>query len=275
MDYADLRARQPRVTAALSRLAVRPPAVLLLEGGSLEARQNVGLFWAAALSCQGEEPPCGGCSACQAIAHAASRDVEWIRGEEGEIKVDTVRALRHKSMDPPAAAPWRLVLITEAQAMNTSAQNALLKVLEEPAPRTVFCLTLPHRDAVLPTVVSRSVCLTLAPEAQPVAPEVGTWLASLAKFVGSGGGDWLSRTGGGVESTLALAVVVEVERAVLGALRGVPQGPLADVFTRRGDIVRLRQAQLLAEEARMRLQLGVGPGIVLEALAMGLWRLLA
>lgn len=275
MDLDALRHRQPRVMGLVPRLAAQPPTVLLLEGGSPQARQELGLVWAAALHCQKAASPCGHCPACQAALQAVSRDLVWVRGEEGEITVDEVRALRQRALDPPAAAPWRVVLVTEAQALNVPAQNALLKVLEEPAPATRFCLTVPHRDALLPTVVSRAFPLTLAQEPQPVDAEVLAWLESLAQFAATGGGDFLARTGAPVEAAVAQAVAVELQRAVLGALRGEPSGPLADILTRRGDVVSLRQVQTLAEEAQARLQLGVGPALTLEVLAMGVWRLLA
>lgn len=275
MDVSAVVHTQARVARILRRLAPHAPALVLLEGGSAFSRRQVGLFWAAAVHCREIDPPCGACAACRAVTQDASRDLVWLRGEEGEIKVTDARALRQMALDPPAAAPRRVVLITEAQAMNVEAQNALLKILEEPGPSTVFCVTVPHRDVLLPTVVSRAFALTLAAAPLEPAEEVAAWAASMAEFVATGGGDLLVRTGASVDAALAQEVALEVLRAVLATMRGVPQGQLADVFTRRMDVVTVREAQVLAEEALQRLRLGVNPALTLEALAVGLWRLCA
>ena len=50
---------------------------------------------------------------------------------------------------------WRTVIVDAADEMNVNAANALLKLLEEPRPRTVFVLTTSRLDRVLPTIVSR------------------------------------------------------------------------------------------------------------------------
>ena len=49
----------------------------------------------------------------------------------------------------------RVVLISDAQAMNAEASNALLKVLEEPPERTILVLTARQTSDLLPTIVSR------------------------------------------------------------------------------------------------------------------------
>lgn len=275
MDVFAVVHTQARVTRILRRLAPHAPALVLLEGADAVCRRQVGLFWAAAVHCREIDPPCGACAACHAVTQDASRDLVWLRGEDGEIKVADARALRQMALDPPAAAPRRVVLITEAQAMNVEAQNALLKILEEPGPSTVFCVTVPHRDVLLPTVVSRAFALTLASVSPEPLEEAAAWTASVAEFAATGGGDLFARTGVSVEAALAQEVVLEVLRAVLATMRGVPQGQLADVFTRRMDVVTVREAQVLAEEALHRLRLGVNPALALEALAVGLWRLCA
>lgn len=227
------------------------------------------------MHCREPEPPCGVCPACRAVLQDTSRDLVWLRGEDGEIKVADARALRQAALDPPAVASRRVVLITEAQVMNVEAQNALLKILEEPGPSTVFCVTVPHRDALLSTVVSRAFPVTLTPVSCEPHEEMAVWSASMAEFIATGGGDLFARTGGLVDAHLAEGVVLEVLRAVLATMRGLPQGTLADVLARRMDVVTVREAQVLAEEALERLRLGVNPALTLEALAVGLWRLCA
>ncbi|MHA1128274.1 MAG: DNA polymerase III subunit delta', partial [Alphaproteobacteria bacterium] len=55
----------------------------------------------------------------------------------------------------PYEAEMRVVIISEAQAMNPAAGNALLKMLEEPPARTILVLIAAHTSDLLPTIVSR------------------------------------------------------------------------------------------------------------------------
>jgi hypothetical protein len=94
VDVSAVVHTQARVARILRRLAPHAPALVLLEGGSAFSRRQVGLFWAAAVHCREIDPPCGACAACRAVTQDASRDLVWLRGEEGEIKVTDARALR-------------------------------------------------------------------------------------------------------------------------------------------------------------------------------------
>jgi DNA polymerase-3 subunit delta' len=274
-DFSGVWQRQGRVASVLVRLRHSPPPVLLLEGGSCDARRLMAAFWTAALLCPAVQGPCGGCPSCMAVVGEGHRDVLWVRGDEGTIAVDQARELRFLLQDPPALGDWRVAVLLEAQTLTAEAANALLKTLEEPSSRARFCLTVPHRDALLPTVVSRAFPLTLAAEPLPPDPELDAWMASLAQFVATGRGDWLGRTGAAVAAPLAQRLIVEVQRAALGVLRGGPCGPLADVLTRRADALTIRQAIRAGERALARLEAGVGPAVVLDALALELWRLCA
>ena len=68
----------------------------------------------------------------------------------------------------------RVVLITEAEAMNPAAANALLKILEEPPPNVYFILVSSRAKSLLPTIRSR--CRTIAFGA-PDATAATAWLA--------------------------------------------------------------------------------------------------
>lgn len=58
---------------------------------------------------------------------------------------------------------WRVVIIDEAHCLNRFAQNAILKILEEPPSRTLLLLTVTTPGALLPTIRSRCRVLNLAP----------------------------------------------------------------------------------------------------------------
>jgi hypothetical protein len=86
---------------------------------------------------------------------------------KSEISIEAVRGLI-KSLSLKAAslsdrAINRVVHISGAQWLSTEAQNALLKIIEEPPPGTVFVLTAISVTAILPTIASRSQLLAALP----------------------------------------------------------------------------------------------------------------
>ena len=83
-----------------------------------------------------------------------------------QIAVDDVRAVRRFMSLSAADGGWRVVIVDAADEMNRSAANALLKVLEEPPPRTALLLVAHAPAALLPTIRSRCRTLDLQPLSQ-------------------------------------------------------------------------------------------------------------
>lgn len=70
--------------------------------------------------------------------------------------VDRIHHDVHRSLSFAAAhGGYKVVILSDADRLNTQAANALLKVLEEPRPRTVLILVSSSSDALLPTIRSR------------------------------------------------------------------------------------------------------------------------
>lgn len=85
-----------------------------------------------------------------------------------DIPIDSVRGvIRLMSLKVPGSqAIRRVVFIEDAQNLSQPAQNAILKILEEPAGDTVFILTTNSVQAVLPTIASRSQKIVVQPVSQ-------------------------------------------------------------------------------------------------------------
>ena len=88
-----------------------------------------------------------------------------------EISIEDVRAVGQFLRHTAAMGGWRTVIVDSADAMNINAQNALLKLLEEPPPRTLLLLVCHAPSRLLPTVRSRCRTMHLRPlsEAQVAA----------------------------------------------------------------------------------------------------------
>jgi DNA polymerase-3 subunit delta' len=102
-----------------------------------------------------DDEPCGVCPACRKIMSGNHPDVILVKPTGATIKIAQIRALCEALSMKPYEARMRVVIVTEAHAMNPSAGNALLKMLEEPPDRTILILTAPQRVDLLPTIVSR------------------------------------------------------------------------------------------------------------------------
>lgn len=141
-------------------------AYLITGSGRAEFAQAM----AAALVCQGEAPPCGRCAACKKSALNIHPDIITLSPAQGkrEIVVEQIRELRADAYICPNEAGRKIYLIDPASSLNVSAQNALLKVLEEGPPYVVFLLLSETAGALLPTVRSRCEELTIqAPVEEP------------------------------------------------------------------------------------------------------------
>jgi DNA polymerase-3 subunit delta' len=84
-----------------------------------------------------------------------------------EITVDEVRGAIEFLHMTPGESDWRVLVVDAADELNRNAANALLKILEEPRPRTVIVLISHAPGRLLPTIRSR--CRKLALEPLPPA----------------------------------------------------------------------------------------------------------
>ncbi|MBR5437289.1 MAG: hypothetical protein IKV21_00070, partial [Clostridia bacterium] len=80
------------------------------------------------------------------------------------IKVDSVRHIKEQALIYPNEGNKSVFIISEAQYMNPQAQNALLKIFEEPSSHVCFILTCNSKSSLLDTVISRATSYTLGEE---------------------------------------------------------------------------------------------------------------
>lgn len=111
----------------------------------------------ATLMCQRETSPCEECSACHLLIHGIHPDINYINPEKpgSAIKIEQVRELQQTIYQTPQQGARRFIVIDPADKMNSSAANALLKILEEPPSHTVFMLIAEQINSMPPTILSR------------------------------------------------------------------------------------------------------------------------
>lgn len=131
---------------------------LLLTGSDLTTRTKAAKQIAAALLCEGSKiRPCAKCPACIKTKAGVHPDLILIEGEgrSRSIKIDSVRALRQQAFIIPNEAAYKIFLIFEGSDLGEEAQNALLKLIEEPPRFTRFLITAQSKEQLLPTIQSR------------------------------------------------------------------------------------------------------------------------
>jgi DNA polymerase-3 subunit delta' len=215
-----------RLTGALGRL----PHALLLAGPAGSGKRLFAEALARRLLCEragGSNQACGGCTSCQwfdAGNHPDFRRVvpesELEEAEEAgdetetaadasdtrrrkpsqQILVDQVRALNGFVGVGTHRQGMRLILIDPAEAMNLNTANALLKLLEEPTPSTLFLLISRAPGRLLPTIRSRCQGVAFP---KPDAAAARQWLAAQPGIDDPEA--WLAFTGGMPLAAAALA----------------------------------------------------------------------
>lgn len=143
----------------------RVPHAMLIEGGSSEERRELALYISKAAVCTGDNKPCNCCNPCHLAEDGNHPDVTVVAPEEDKknIAVSQIRQVRADAFIKPHSADRRVFVIDKAQSMNDYAQNALLKVLEEPPAGVIFVLLADSRTKLLPTVISRCNLFSLPP----------------------------------------------------------------------------------------------------------------
>ncbi|HXO54874.1 MAG TPA: DNA polymerase III subunit delta', partial [Mycobacterium sp.] len=166
----------------------------LITGPPGSGRSIAALCFAAALQCTSDGVPgCGECRACTTTMAGTHADVRRIIPEGLSIGVDEMRNIVQIASRRPGTGRWQIVLIEDADRLTEGAANALLKVVEEPPPSTVFLLCAPSVDPEDIAITLRSRCRHIAlvtPQPAAIAQvlidsdglpaETASWAASVS-----------------------------------------------------------------------------------------------
>jgi DNA polymerase III delta prime subunit len=174
--------------------------------------------------------------------------------EKGRVNIEQIREVIDRAGFRPFEARRRVVIIDEADTMLAPAQSALLKVLEEPPPSSIFILATTRSDMLLPTVQSRCPRLRFqAAGAEPIdeeAREIARDVLAQAAATDDPGRridaakDLLAKTGaGGRSDREQLASHLQAIAALLRDIEVLSTGASVDALTNadiRPDLDRLR-----------------------------------
>lgn len=184
MIFADVVGHQQAIRLLAGAVAreTLPPS-LIFAGPPRVGKASVTAALAQVLNCERLPDPasvefidaCGECQTCRRLARAtdlarkgtgrmAVDCLQWLLPDDkASIKIEPVREVLARAAFKPFEGRRRLVVIEGADCLEVPAQQALLKMLEEPPPATRFVLLTSKPHALLATIRSRCPQLRFAP----------------------------------------------------------------------------------------------------------------
>ncbi len=135
----------------------------IIEGVAGTGKRSFASAAAAAILCSGAVKPCGVCLSCRKCKEGTHPDLHRYGTEGNSFKVEAVRDIKRSVTLTPNDGDRAVYILEKADTMTVSAQNALLKVFEEPPRGTTFFLLTEKHEALLPTVRSRGRLIRLSP----------------------------------------------------------------------------------------------------------------
>ena len=134
------------------------PHGVLVECQNTVEGEEFARFIANTLVCTGENKPCSTCADCikaQGKGHPDIFVTDGIKGKSKNFTVDAIREIRDDAFVVPNESDKKIYILKNGHNMNEQAQNAILKILEEPPSYVYFIIVTESKSTMLETVLSR------------------------------------------------------------------------------------------------------------------------
>lgn len=136
----------------------------IFSGATGTGKKLMAYTFAKALACASYPAPCGECIPCRTFESGNNPDIIPVRTNGKSIGVDEVREqITFKMRSKPYNGKYKIFVIEDANKLTVAAQNALLKTMEEPEQYGIFLLTCENYNIFLPTIISRTIILSINP----------------------------------------------------------------------------------------------------------------
>lgn len=152
----------------------------IIEGPKGSGKRELATWFAKTLLCTSPQKPCGTCLSCRRVQDGHHPDVHWYGDGEKAVPIGDIRDLIKETGWIPTEGDRSVFVINAAEKMRPEAQNALLKVFEEPPAGVVIFLLANSGRELLPTIRSRGQTVRISPP-----PPEETLSRLQAKFPGA------------------------------------------------------------------------------------------
>jgi len=150
------------------------PTTFLFSGEKGVGKMRTALEFARALNCENlkDGDACDECSSCRKTGLGRHPDLKILEPDGGVIKVEQIRELEEFLSLTPYEGNKKIVIVDDADRMNTYAANAFLKTLEEPPDESIIMLISPREHLLPDTIRSRCLKLRFGPLSEDELKEV-------------------------------------------------------------------------------------------------------
>src|SRR5882757_3586066 len=145
----------------------------LFDGPHGVGKRSAAVGLGMALAClEAPGAGCGRCDVCRRILAGNHPDVRVFAPATAQFLIEQAQELFLLAAGRPHEAPARVLVVDEADRLNPSAANCLLKTLEEPFPGTHLVLVTAAPDRLLPTIRSRTQRVRFVPVSTSVLVQI-------------------------------------------------------------------------------------------------------
>lgn len=165
MSFQDIYGHEKQIALLKSAITGgRLAHAYLFHGREGIGKKAAAMAFAAAILCDRKEAEaCRTCLSCKKTGHGNHPDLITIVAEGAFIKIQAIKDLLHMTAFRPLEGGRRLFIIDEADRMNQTAANALLKTLEEPSPANILVLITAKPYTLPRTILSRCQQIRFSP----------------------------------------------------------------------------------------------------------------
>jgi DNA polymerase III subunit delta' len=200
----------------------------LFAGPKSSGKTSAALAFAAALNCTDPAPDgdaCGRCLSCVRIEAGTDIDVRLIAPDGNQTKIDQMQEMIRALSYAPISGRYKIFVIEQADTLNASSENCILKILEEPPSYVVLILLSCNANALLPTIRSRCRIVRFRRASKPEMEDILRGRLELSEDRASLIAAWAQGALGRALSMASSPESMEERQSVLQALSDWMEGP--------------------------------------------------
>lgn len=210
----------------------KPFHAYIFQGDVGVGKETLTKAFVAGLMCTGEgEKPCGHCVSCKQIDSGNQPDVIWLTRDGAHYGVEEIRSQLCDTMDiKPFSSPYKIYIVPEAERMTESAQNALLKTIEEPPAYGIVILLTSNISELLPTIQSRCLVMEFRPLTNAAVEEYLKTQCQVPDYLAKASAAFAQGNIGKAMRYAQSEDFIERKDKVIGLLRSVRNMDLSDMM---------------------------------------------